>query len=495
MGLPVSDVLAVSVSAADPSYKMTETYKSSKFYDNFTAVKLTKDQRKDVVAIALSQLGYHEGNSEADFGGNSQDGVRDFVEYNVMSGKYDNGQGNGVSYGYYWCASFVNWCMRQAGVAEQASAGAEISCQRWLSACVDAGIYKSRNSDIPESGDMIFFCDEWASVTTTHVGLVLFVRDGEVHTVEGNTSFTNDYSSDGEYVAIKSYPLNSSYIVGYASPKYNAESSSFRVDHSGGVKTMGQYMPHGRVKLYRDAQLTLPAGELDPFTMFDVTEIGDTWLGVSAKVNGANLSGYIETDADVVQVTSRQELFITEYHDEQGRDMFYPQYRLKDQNKKIYSNAPKRENCGFVGWKYSSADGDVILQAGEELPTLNTDVTLSAVFDSNFYIVSFQNADKTLISQSFGYYGTSFAVPEPKAPDGYVFVGWDKEIGDRITGNAVYTAQFITQAEYDSMTATENGTDTDAASTGSGCGAAISALSCTLSALIAAGAMLLSKRK
>jgi hypothetical protein len=195
---PNRDPLAVTASAAEATYQMTEEYMAGRFYKNFTEVKRTGDQRKDGNAIALSQLGYHEGDSDADFGGDSTDGVRDFVEYNVLAGKFDNGQGNGVSYGYYWCASFVNWCLRQAGVDADASAGAEISCQRWIAACSQKGIYRSRGSYMPEAGDMIFFRDKGSSLSSTHIGLVLYVSGGRVHTVEGNTSFTNDYSSDGE---------------------------------------------------------------------------------------------------------------------------------------------------------------------------------------------------------------------------------------------------------------------------------------------------------
>lgn len=441
----------LTANAAQPSYDMSDAYKASNFYKNFISVTLTGDQRKDVISIALSQLGYHEGNSVADFGGESKDGVRDFVEYNVMSGQYDNGQGNGVSYGYYWCASFVNWCLRQAGVSKDASAGAEISCQRWVSACSNAGIFKSRGSYIPKSGDMIFFRDKGSAAASTHIGLVLYVDAGQVYTVEGNTSFTNDYSSDGEYVALKHYSLDSDYIVGYGCPMYNTESSYKRVDYSGELKTKGQYIPHGRVTLYSDEDKALEIGEIDAFTLFDVAEIRDGALAVNASVGGTKLSGYIDADADVVQVTAVQDLFIVSYTDKDGSMMFYPQYCTSGQQKKIYSNKPQKDGCGFVGWQYKKADGStVIYPAAAELPAIDCDVTLTAVFDSTFYLVSFQMPDKTLISQSYGYYGTTVNIPDaPSAPEGYVFVGWSAEVSSEIMGNATYTAVFeeITDTE------------------------------------------------
>ena len=94
-----SSPIALGVSAAGSDYKMTDEYKASRFYKNLTSLSLSGDGARDVVAIAMSQVGYHEGDSEDDFGGESKTGTRDFVEYNVLYGKLDNAQGNGMSYG------------------------------------------------------------------------------------------------------------------------------------------------------------------------------------------------------------------------------------------------------------------------------------------------------------------------------------------------------------------------------------------------------------
>lgn len=493
---PNRDPLAVTASAAEATYQMTEEYMAGRFYKNFTEVKRTGDQRKDVIAIALSQLGYHEGDSDADFGGDSTDGVRDFVEYNVLAGKFDNGQGNGISYGYYWCASFVNWCLRQAGVDADASAGAEISCQRWIAACSQKDIYRSRGSYTPEAGDMIFFCDKGSSLSSTHIGLVLYVSGGRVHTVEGNTSFTNDYSSDGEYVAIKSYPLDSDYIVGYGCPKYKETDSYIRVDYSGNLKTEGQYIPHGRVTLFANKELTEVVGEIDAFTLFDVAELGDGYISVSASVAGGKISGFISEGSDVVQVTGTREIYKIEYVDESGNAIFSPQYRLKDQGKKTYSNKPSRENSGFVGWIYK----DQIISAGGAIPQVNEDVTLVAKFDPVFHVVSFQNPDKKLISQSFGYYGAPVTVPEaPTAPEGYVFIGWDKEVSTTITESVVYTAVYVTEEEYSAMN-TESSTESESesfpqAAQPTGCQSSAGITSLLLGTVLAAGFVFGKKRK
>ena len=113
----ITAVLAILITAgaflcapgasALPEYKPSEGYMSSKYYTALTEYKLTGDQRYDTVALALTQLGYHEGDSELDFDGMNTMGGKNFVEYNRIYGKVDNGEGNGTSYGYAWCAAFV----------------------------------------------------------------------------------------------------------------------------------------------------------------------------------------------------------------------------------------------------------------------------------------------------------------------------------------------------------------------------------------------------
>ena len=113
VSLEILDVYAIT-----PTYEVSSDYKKSKYYDNLSRLTLTGNQRSDVVRVALTQLGYHEGNSDKDFAGGNTQGSRNFVEYNRYHGRYDNNEGNGVSYGYYWCASFATWCAVQAGIPE-----------------------------------------------------------------------------------------------------------------------------------------------------------------------------------------------------------------------------------------------------------------------------------------------------------------------------------------------------------------------------------------
>ena len=288
----------LGVSAAT-KYEPTEAYKSGKYYSNLCAVDLCGDGVQDTLAIALSQLGYHEGNSDAELDGMSADGNLDFVEYNVLFGPLDNKQGTGISHGYYWCASFVNWCVRQAGVSKEASADAEVSCSRWMDSCKEAEIYNKKTGYTPKSADIVFFKDKESYLTTTHMGLVLYSDGENVYTIEGNTSNGSEFSSNGNYVALKSYPLKSSYIVGYASPKYNIVDGVKRVDYSGKDISAGKYITTDEIDVYSDNTYQTKIGKIDPFTVISVKSVRDGTLILDG--------GYIKAES-VVQISACAEI-------------------------------------------------------------------------------------------------------------------------------------------------------------------------------------------
>ena len=57
------------------------------------------------------------------------------------------------------------------------------------------------------------------------------------------------------------------------------------------------------------------------------------------------------------------------------------------------------------------------------------------------YVVIFQNADGTVISQKTYHYGDTVEIPTGfSAPEGYKFASWDKEVVTTVDGNAAYTA-------------------------------------------------------
>jgi len=128
---------------------------------------------------------------------------------------YKEGANNDTKYGKWyglnynpWCAMFVSWCANKAGISTSiipkhalCSAGAQ-----WF---MDRKIYKKRSSGYtPKKGDIIYF-DYGKGIH--HIGIVESVSNGNVNTIEGNTS---------DMVARRSYSLSKSSIHGYGCPKY-----------------------------------------------------------------------------------------------------------------------------------------------------------------------------------------------------------------------------------------------------------------------------------
>ncbi len=120
---------------------------------------------------------------------------------------YNGVEGKGLSLKVAWCAIFVSWCARQAGISVQQIPN--------FTACTPArnqfkkmGIWKERSSGyLPRRGDLLLFDWDKDPVLAEHVGIVTGVENGYVCTVEGNS---------GNTVREKRYAINSGVILGYA---------------------------------------------------------------------------------------------------------------------------------------------------------------------------------------------------------------------------------------------------------------------------------------
>ena len=194
------------------SYTPSASYRSGKYYTQLCNVSLTGNQRTDLVNVARSQLGYHEGDSIEDLNGTGS-GSGNYSEYGYWFGT----QVKGNTYGHYyaWCAMFVSWCARQAGIptsvisnAAYAHADGSNSSGGYSYFHVD---YKSPTEYTPQEGDLIFFDKASQAGEWDHVGIVIGVSNGQVYTIEGNAS---------NAVISGSYPLTDAEIQCYGLPKY-----------------------------------------------------------------------------------------------------------------------------------------------------------------------------------------------------------------------------------------------------------------------------------
>ncbi len=204
--------MALPAAAVAPFYEFGEAYASSPYAEALSRVELSGDGRYDALAVAFSQLGYHEGDDESEMDGANASGTRNFAEYNRLYGKLDNGEGNGVSYGYSWCAAFVSWCLRHAGVSEEAAV-TEVSCRRMVEWYRERNAYHVRASGYtPRPGDLCMF--QSGDGVATHVGFVIGVDRGRVHIIDGN--------GREEMVTTHVYHKNDRKILGYCVPDYEA---------------------------------------------------------------------------------------------------------------------------------------------------------------------------------------------------------------------------------------------------------------------------------
>ena len=224
----VFTILPVQALAVEPTYTPSEEYQESIYYQQLKDVKLTGNQAEDIVNIALSQLGYHNGSSTNDLGGDNMYSFGNYTEYGRFYGLYDA-----------WCAMFVSWCARQAGikrsiiknstVANTAAFGIE-----YYGRPADRSKGIDYSNFTPQKGDLIIF--DWktdgydyresAAAHGDHVGIVTKVDDTYVYTIEGNTGGENEWPTahpGDEYGAVrqKRYRLDYSEIKGYGRPKYD----------------------------------------------------------------------------------------------------------------------------------------------------------------------------------------------------------------------------------------------------------------------------------
>ena len=105
-----------------------------------------------------------------------------------------------------WCASFVSWCAKEAGFIDSGIVPKAASVRAYHRFYEEKGRFHSVSGNYtPQPGDFIIFGSD------EHIGIVQYVENGRVITIEGNTS---------DAVHSRSYAIESSYITGYCNPEY-----------------------------------------------------------------------------------------------------------------------------------------------------------------------------------------------------------------------------------------------------------------------------------
>ena len=319
-------VLCIPASAATyitGANAATANYKSSRYYANFQKVELTGDGRTDVLAVALSQLGYQESPTAGDTDGIGG-GSGNYTEYNYNMGDF------GVGYGgssYAWCATFVSWALLQSGCTTQNTMGAwcrnhtgdsnyiwrEVSCSQWANQLRRYGYFQksaaASGSYKPQSGDLIFFSWSGATSSEDHIGIVVYNDGTNVYTIEGNTSNQSGLEDDGGGVYFKKYSLSYNCITGYGVLPYKTADVP-KIDYSGANPTNGYYMANASKYIYANADDTSYTWTSQRFTMFEVIGVASNGR-LKANITtstGTTVTGYVLNNDDrVIQITSAEE--------------------------------------------------------------------------------------------------------------------------------------------------------------------------------------------
>ena len=164
-----------------------------------TLPELSGRWEEDILAIAESQIGYAESTQNYRVEENNE--IRGYTRY---------GQWYGYPYGE-WCAMFASFCLHYAQVPGEVMP-LEASCLRWINLLEEKELYlpaaesvTAEGECLVTGGDLVFF-DHNGDGITNHVGLVEYVEDGFLHTIEGNM---------GNSVRRLKYELTNPVILGY----------------------------------------------------------------------------------------------------------------------------------------------------------------------------------------------------------------------------------------------------------------------------------------
>ncbi len=344
----------------DPDYQFSEEYKTSVWYENFTSLELSENDRNNILRIAVSQLGYHEGDSSKDFDGMNKNGSGNYIEYaRLLVPHYNNNA-------YEWCACFVNWCLNQARYDKASS---EIGCWRWvgelkaMNMWQDSAAYKG--TYLPKPADMIFF--NWKNTNTGsgHIGYVLYTTDTHVFTIEGNAD---------DNVTVRSYALNDPCVIGYGTPPYNEGDEptmdySYRDGMPRGTYVVNSYTavlrksPDGKGRV-----CAVPAGSA--VTLHEVVD------GQFARVTYGDKEGYMDTG--ILWLMTPENILTFDANGggnapEAVKVTFDTAYAVPE-------TAPTLEGDTFLGWSLTPYNAVPDYKVGDSL-TPAGDTTLYAVWE------------------------------------------------------------------------------------------------------------------
>ncbi|MBQ8859955.1 MAG: CHAP domain-containing protein [Ruminococcus sp.] len=218
-------------------------------------------QRLDIVGVAETQIGYKEGpNNDTKYG----------TWYGLPNQP--------------WCAMFVTWCARQAGIPESILNKSAVASANPYYFNVP---YYDGNTYTPKAGDL-FFTKSWS-----HVGIVYYTDGEYFYTIEGNSN-TNG-SNDGTSVVSIRRKISTHY---FGVPKYQnniklIKSTAYPVPITARTENTG------KVTVYSYPEGNATKNIITSKNICTISEIyTNGWCKVSYTLNtGAKVTGYVKSSA------------------------------------------------------------------------------------------------------------------------------------------------------------------------------------------------------
>lgn len=149
----------------------------------------------DVIRVAKSQVGYHEGYSGGHW--------NNYQKYSPAVPGLEWSQNQA------WCQTFTTWSFQTAGIPKGSypvTASCAVAVSWWKQ--------QNRFSEYPAIGAAVFFGPGGGS----HTGLVYAYDATYIYTVEGNTNSSGSAEGDGVY--LKKRARRDTYVYGYGYPAY-----------------------------------------------------------------------------------------------------------------------------------------------------------------------------------------------------------------------------------------------------------------------------------
>lgn len=414
----------------DPDYQFSEAYKTSVWYQNFTSLELSENDRNNILRIAVSQLGYHEGDSSRDFDGMNKNGSSNYIEYaRLLVPNYNDNA-------YEWCACFVNWCLNQARFDKASS---EIGCWKWVEELKAMEMWQDSpaygGSYIPKPADFIFF--NWKNVNTGsgHIGYVLYTTETHVFTIEGNAD---------NNVTVRSYALDDPCVIGYGIPPYDeGEEPTIDWSYKDGM-LRGTYVVNSYTAALKKAPdapgriCSVPAGST--VTLHEVSE-------GYARVSYGEKEGYLPVNILWLMTPATGEDTLT--FDPNGGEN--PPEAAKVTVNTAYTipeATPTLEGDTFLGWTLTPYNAIPDYKVGDSL-TLCGDTTLYAVWETR----SAALADAAFAEGKAPAYARPAGIANSSAlllgtlTDLSALTGGDTEIGQITDGDLGQALSLVSTAE------------------------------------------------